>query len=83
MSYEEFHGAGDILLIIDRQMEEENSELEMDISENGPLLRHADNIIERAMNKYFVSIRGKPDLKMSKVLQRLKKQKLNLPFIDK
>merc|ERR1712208_198564 len=39
-------------LKVDRQMEEENAEHEMEISENGPLLHHADNIIEMAMNKY-------------------------------
>ena len=94
MSYEEFHGAGDILLKVDRQMEEENSDLEMDISENGPLLHHADIIIERAMNKYwmensangkwhFVSRRGELGFKTSKVLQRLKKQKSKLAFMDK
>ena len=40
-------------LKVDRQMEEENAEHEMEISENGPLLHHADNIIEMAMNKYW------------------------------
>ena len=80
-------------LKVDRQMEEENAEHEMEISENGPLLQHADNIIERAMNKYwrqnsvngkwhFISRRGELGLKKSKVLQRLRKQKSKLAFMD-
>ena len=63
-------------------------------TENGPLLHHADIIIERAMNKYwmensangkwhFVSRRGELGFKTSKVLQRLKKQKSKLAFMDK
>ena len=75
-------------------MEEENAEHEMEISENGPLLHHADNIIERAMNKYwressangrwhFVSGKGELSLNKSNVLQRLKKQKSKLAFLDK
>ena len=66
----------------------------MEISENGPLLHHADNIIERAMNKYwressangrgqFVSGKGELGLNKSKVLRRLKKQKSKLAFMDK
>ena len=81
-------------LKVDRQMEEENAEHEMEISENGPLLHHADNIIERAMNKYwressangrwhFVSRKGELGLNKSKVLRRLKKQKSKLAFMDK
>ena len=63
-------------------------------TENGPLLHHADIIIERGMNKYwmensangkwhFVSRRGELGFKTSKVLQRLKKQKSKLAFMDK
>ena len=81
-------------LKVDRQMEEETAEHEMEISENGPLLHHADTIIERAMDKYwrensangkwhFVSRRGELGFKKSKVLQRLKKQKSKLAFMDK
>ena len=81
-------------LKVDRKMEEENAEHEMEISENGPLLHHADNIIERTMNKYwressangrwhFVSGKGELGLNKSKVLRRLKKQKSKLAFMDK
>ena len=56
--------------------------------------KYADIIIERAMNKYcrensangkwhFVSRRWELGFKTSKVLQRLKKQKSKLAFMDK
>ena len=58
------------------------------------MLQHADDIIERAMNKYwrqnsandkrhFISRRGELGLKKSKVLQRLRKQKSKLALMDK
>ena len=37
----------------DRQMNEDNAEEEMEIAENGPLLVHADNLLNKAMNKYW------------------------------
>ena len=40
-------------LKIDRQLDEERAEEEMEISENGPLLAHADKLIKKAMNKYW------------------------------
>ena len=79
---------------ISPEMDWYHYQCEMDNSENGPLLQHADNIIERAMNKYwmqnrangkwhFINRRGELWLKKSKVLQRLRKQKFKLASMDK
>ena len=76
----------------DRQLGEENAELEMEISENGPLLIHADKILKTAMDKYwstteigrwhFVS-KGSDNLKTtSKVVARLKKERSRLSFME-
>ena len=40
-------------LKIDRQLDEERAEEEMEISENGPLLAHADKLLKKAMNNYW------------------------------
>ena len=40
---------------VDRKLVEENAEFEMEISENGPLLIHADKILKKAMNKYWTN----------------------------
>ena len=37
---------------IDRQLDETQAEHEMEISENGPLISHADKLLNKAMNSY-------------------------------
>lgn len=81
-------------LKIDRQMDEENAEHEMEIAENGPLLQNADKILKAAMDSYwkestknglwhFVSKQGELSLTRSKVLDRLNKQCSKFGFMDK
>ena len=79
-------------LKVDRQMDEENAEEEMEIAENGPLLVHADKILKEAMNKYwkkngsgewhFVRKQSESVFVQSKVLDRLKGEKSRLGFMD-
>ena len=73
----------------DRQMNEDNAEEEMEIAENGPLLVHADNLLNQAMNKYwnnsewhFIKTKTEGLLHTSKVIDRLKKEKSKLSFMD-
>ena len=80
-------------LKVDRQLEEDNAEEEMEIAENGPLLQNADRILEKSMNAYWKEItqtgewhfvRRKDELRFnkSKVLDRLFKEKFKLGFMD-
>ena len=75
-------------LKVDRQMDEENAEEEMEIAENGPLLVHADLILKKAMHRYwkdvsqngewhFVMMKTESLFKASKVMDRLKSENLN------
>ena len=78
---------------VDRQLDENRAEEEMEISENGPLLIHADKLLLAAMNKYWKSNgngewhfvkKGRDNMfKQSKVLNKLKNQKSKLAFMDK
>jgi hypothetical protein len=81
-------------LKVDRQLEEENAEDEMEISENGPLLQNADKILKQAMNAYWKEttqsgewhfIRRKEEIvsSNSKVIDRLLKKKSKFGFMDK
>ena len=38
---------------VDRQLVEDNAEFEIEISESGPLLIHANRILKNAMDKYW------------------------------
>ena len=78
---------------VDRQLDENRAEEEMEISENGPLLIHADKLLLAAMNKYWKSNgngewhfvkKGRDNMfKQSQVLNKLKNQKSKLAFMDK
>ena len=81
-------------LKVDRQLEQENAEDEMEISENGPLLQNADKILKQAMNAYWKEttqsgewhfIRRKEEIvsSNSKVIDRLLKKKSKFGFMDK
>ena len=81
-----------------RQMTEEHSLEEMSIADNGPLLQHADPLLERAVNKYWKRnesnergewhfIRRSDDIRSytggsSKVIGKMLKEKSKLPFMD-
>ena len=80
-------------LKVDRQMDEENAEEEMEIAENGPLLVHADLILKKAMHRYwkdvsqngewhFVMMKSESLFKASKIMDRLKSEKSKLSFMD-
>ena len=81
------------IFLVDRQLDENRAEEEMGISENGPLLIHADKLLLAAMNKYWKRngngewhfVRKDRDnmFKQSQVLNRLKNQKSKLAFMDK
>ena len=78
-----------------RQPSEEHALNEMVIAENGPLLHHADTILERAMDKYWKEnsangkwhfIRNTQDIRTytgdsSKVVGKLLDQKSKLSFL--
>ena len=79
---------------VDRQLEEENAEDEMEISENGPLLQNADKILKQAMNAYWKETthsgeghftRRKDEIVSvhSKVIDRLLRNKSKFGFMDK
>ena len=81
-------------LKVDRQLEEDNAEEEMEISENGPLLQNADKVLKKSMNAYwkettqtgewhFVRRKDEISFDKSKVLTRLYNQKSKLGFMDK
>ena len=80
---------------IDRQLDETQAEHEMEISENGPLISHADKLLNKAMNSYWKTHGGvggewhftrkgtdKSSFFQSKVLDRLKKEPSRLHFMD-
>ena len=59
----------------------------MEIEENGPLLVHADNLLNQAMNKYCNNsdwhfIKTKTEGLLSEVIDRLKKEKSKHSFGD-
>ena len=69
----------------------------MEIAENGPLLVHADKILKKAMDTYwketgtgtglkgewhFISKSSATLFKQSKVLDRFKKEKSKLTYMD-
>ena len=79
-----------------RQFSEDHALEEMQISENGPLLQHADPPLDRAMNKYWKNnnergqwhfIRRTEDIRsytggLSKALGKMLDEKSKLPFMD-
>ena len=78
---------------VDRQLDEENAEGEMEIAENGPLLVHADRLLKKAMEKYWRSVNQSGEWHFirkkseglfikSKVIDRLKSEKSKLSFMD-
>ena len=79
-------------LKVDRQLEEEAAEEEMEISENGPILAKADKIVNKAMKKYrkangsgechFIRKKSQGTFFKSKVLDRLKNEPSRLGFMD-
>ena len=79
-----------------RQLTEDHALEEMQIAENGPLLQHADSLLDRSMNNYWKSnnergqwhfIRRTEDIRSytggsSKVLGKMLDDKSKLPFMD-
>ena len=81
---------------VDRQLNEENAEDEMEIAENGPLLIHTDNILKAAMNKYWRAanpsgggawhfVKGRSDVfsAKSKVIERFRSEQSKFDFLCK
>ena len=81
---------------VDRQLNEENAEDEMEIAENGPLLIHADHILKAAMHKYWRAanpsgggawhfVKGRSDVfsAKSKVIERFRSEQSKFDFMCK
>ena len=78
-----------------RQMTAENAHKEMFIAENGPILVRADNLLKRALDRYFLEETKKKEWHFyhsdqsrhhqaeSLTVRRLKMEKSKLSFVDK
>ena len=78
-----------------RELDEDHSLEEMLVAENGPLLQHADALLEKAMTNYWNKhndgkwhfIRRSEDIRSytggsSKVIGKMLDEKSKLPFLD-